>query len=319
MASIAIAHEVTPLKQGLPFGATVHGLERADLERAEVRDWLRDLWIDKGVLLFRDGDGSREMQCELSAVFGELKAFPFAESRSEEHPQLVKIKYYPEDGSCYEVNGEQIGGWIPWHTDMIYLGEINRGGVLRPVQMPTSGGQTGYSDQIAAYDRLPQNLRDKIEGLHVVYTADLNYGNAKFAGQQSVKFLRGAKSFMKIMERMYQYPRVIHPMVYTQAETGRKVLNVSPGFADGIYEMGGPVGEALLREVIEYAIEPATTYFHEWCEDDLLLWDNWRVLHCAAGVPPQETRVMERTNIAGDYRLGRTIDGSGEGLPKFDV
>jgi len=319
MASVATALEFSELAEGLPFGGIVRGLTREHLRDQENCERLRNLWIDKGVLLFRDGDGSRDMQCELSAVFGELKEFPFVESRSEDHPQLVKIKYYPEDGSCYEVNGEQIGGWIPWHTDMIYLDQINRGGILRPVQLPSSGGQTGFSDQIAAYDRLPQHLRDRIEGLHVVYTADLNYGNAKFAGQQSVKFLRGANSFMKIMERMYQYPRVLHPLVYTQVETGRKVLNFSPGFADGIYEMGGPKGEALLAELLEYCIDPATTYFHDWQEDDLLLWDNWRVLHCAAGVPPQETRVMERTNISGDYALGRKLDGNGEGLPKFDV
>lgn len=310
---------VGELAPGLSFGATITGLAQSDLDRKDVRDALNALWIDKGVLLFRGGDNSREMQCELSAIFGPLTEFPFKESRSEGDPRLVKIKYYPDNGSCYDVNGELIGGWIPWHSDMIYLDQINRGGILRPVQLPGSGGQTGYIDQIAAYERLPDDLRQKIENLHVVYTADLNYAHAKFARPEHLRFVRGADSFMKIMERMYQYPRVIHPLVYTQAETGRKVLNVSPGFADGIYEMGGPKGEELLAEVIEYAIDPRYAYFHEWREGDLLLWDNWRTLHCAAGVPADQTRVMERTNIAGDYALGRKLDGSMEGLPRFDV
>ncbi len=83
--------------------------------------------------------------------------------------------------------------------------------------------------------------------------------------------------------------------------------------------MGGPKGEALLAEVIDYAIDPSQAYFHEWQEGDLLLWDNWRTLHCAAGVPADQTRIMERTNIAGDYELGRKLDGTVEGLPSFDV
>jgi taurine dioxygenase len=126
-----------------------------------------------------------------------------------------------------------------------------------------------------------------------------------------------AKSGTAIARRMWTYPRVIHPMVFTQAETGRKVLNVSPGFAEGILEIGGPDGDALLREVIAHCTDPATAYFHDWREGDMVLWDNWRVLHSATGVPPDQTRVMQRTTIRGDYALGRKLDGAA--TPDFDV
>ncbi len=310
--------EIKPLKPGLTFGAIVTGQTLAHLDDARVRKQLFNLWIDRGVVVFK-GDNSPELQIELSKCFGKLEQFPFRESQAEGHPELVNIKYLPHDGSCYEVNGKQIGGWIPWHSDLIYTDTINHGGILRPVQLPKHGGQTGFIDKIAAYERLPAALKAKIEDLHVVYTMDLNYGNMKYARPEQIRFVRGAKSFMKIIRRAYQYPRVIHPMVFTQAETGRKVLNVSPGFADGIYEMGGPEGEALLAEVVNYCVDETDAYFHEWQQDDMVLWDNWRVLHCAAGVPPDETRLMLRTTIAGDYGLGRKLDGSGEGLPKIDV
>ena len=314
-----MAYSVASLKDGLCFGATVYGLERADLQDEGTRQRLRDLWIDKGVLLFRDGDSTREMQCELSAVFGKLQPFPFKESRSDDHPDLVQIKYRPEDGSCYEIDGKLIGGWIPWHSDLVYTDTINHGGILRPVRLPAHGGETGFADQIAAYDRLPDDLKAKIEDLHVVYNMDLNYANLKFAKPERIRFVRGAKSFMNIVRRAYQYPRVIHPMVFTQAETGRKVLNVSPGFADGIYEMGGPEGEQLLAQVVEYCIDPAYSYYHKWQADDMVLWDNWRTLHQAAGVPAEDTRVMQRTTISGDYALGRKLDGGTAGLPVIEV
>jgi len=308
---------VAELAPGLPFGATVTGLRQADLARAEVREALTRLWIDKGVILFRGGDATSDMQCELSEVFGPPQAFPFKESRAED-PRLVKIKYFPDDGSCYEVDGKLIGGWIPWHADMTYFAQVNRGGILRPVHLPRSDGRTGFRCKIAAWDSLPQRLQDRIEGLHVVYTANLNYAQGKFGRPASLKFVRGAASWTRIMERMYQYPRVIHPMFYTQAETGRKVLNVSPGFADGIYQMGGPAGEDLLMEVVSYCTTDDGAYFHEWREGDMVLWDNWRALHCACGTPADDTRIMERTTIAGDYGLGRNLDG-GVGLPRFDA
>lgn len=316
---MALPFAVAPLGSRLAFGARVTGLKHEHLASDEVRKALTDLWIDKGVILFRGGESSRQMQVDLSNVFGKSQAFPFKESRSEELPELVNIKYSPEDGTAYEVNGEVIGGWIPWHTDMVYFSKLNRGGILRPNILPSKGrGETGFADQISAYERLPNALKERIENLHVVYTADLNYAHARFAGDFRIKFIQGAKSWTRIMQRIYQYPRVIHPMVYTQAETGRKVLNVSPGFADGIYEMGGPAGDALLAEVIGYCIDPRKTYFHAWQPDDMVLWDNWRTLHCAAGTAPDDTRLMERTTIDGDYSLGRDLDGNAD-LPRFDA
>lgn len=318
---MTLPYSVEPLAPGLAFGATVSGLKQEHLASDVVRKGLTSLWIDKGVILFRGGESSQAMQVELSGVFGEPQAFPFKESRSEgAFPELVNIKYYPDDGTAYEVNGEVIGGWIPWHTDMIYFSKINRGGILRPSQMPSLGrGETGFADKIAAYERLPDKLKTRIENLHVVYTADLNYAHARFAGEGVIKWVSGAKSWTRIMERYYQYPRVIHPMVFTQPETGRKVLNVSPGFADGIYELGGPAGDALLEEVVSYCSDPQQSYFHTWQPNDMVLWDNWRALHCAAGISPDDTRLMERTTIQGDYGLGRDLHGNMDGLVRFDA
>ena len=107
---------------------------------------------------------------------------------------------------------------------------------------------------------------------------------------------------------------------FTELEkTGRKVLNVSPGFAEGVFEMGGPAGDALLEEVISYCVDPQQAYFHTWQADDMVLWDNWRVLHCAAGVNPDDTRLLERTTIEGDYGRGRNLDGSLDELLRFDA
>ena len=176
---------------------------------------------------------------------------------------------------------------------------------------------TGFIDQIGAWERLPAALKQQIEGLHIVYSVDMDFSRQLFAHDGNLRCIRMAKSGLAIARRMWTYPRVVHPMVFTQAETGRKVLNVSPGFAEGILELGGPDGDALLREVIAHCTDPATAWFHDWRDGDMVLWDNWRVLHCATGVPPDQTRVMQRTTIRGDYALGRKLDGAAR--PDFDV
>jgi taurine dioxygenase len=317
MASTTTAYHVAPLDAGVPFGATVAGLTREHLQDDAVRRALVGLWVDHGVILFR-GESSQEMQLELSRCFGTLEPHPFPETATDSHPELVKIKYYPEDGSCYEVNGELRGGWLAWHSDLVYTARINHGGILRPVQLPRSGGQTGFIDQIAAYDRLPARIREQIEDLHVVYEVEINMACYRFSNAGAVSLKRLAVSGSAIEKRKYTYPRVIHPMVYRQPETGRRVLNVSPAFALGIYELGGPDGDALLEEVVAITTDPALAYFHDWRDGDMVLWDNWRTLHCAKGVPPDDTRVMERTTIAGDYALGRAL-GVGGPAADFDV
>lgn len=309
--------DIAPLGEGVPFGAKVSGLTRAQLQDEAVRRALVDLWIDRGVILFRGGEATSEMHVELSRCFGEIEPHPFPESSEPGFPDLVKIKYYPDDGTYYDVGGEERGGWLPWHSDLIYTDRINRGGILRPVQLPQSLGMTGFIDQIGAWERLPAALKQQIEGLHIVYSVDMDFSRQLFAHDGNLRCIRMAKSGLAIARRMWTYPRVVHPMVFTQAETGRKVLNVSPGFAEGILELGGPDGDALLREVIAHCTDPATAWFHDWRDGDMVLWDNWRVLHCATGVPPDQTRVMQRTTIRGDYALGRKLDGAAR--PDFDV
>jgi taurine dioxygenase len=96
------------------------------------------------------------------------------------------------------------------------------------------------------------------------------------------------------------------------------VLNVSPWFAVGIYELGGPDGDALLEEVIGFCIDDANADYHDWRAGDMVLWDNWRTLHSCTGIDPADTRVMQRTTLAGDYALGRKLE-EGRAPGAFDV
>jgi taurine dioxygenase len=94
-------------------------------------------------------------------------------------------------------------------------------------------------------------------------------------------------------------------MVFPYQELGRKVLNVSGWNPRGISGMEGAHGDALLREVLSHAIDETYAYYHDWRIDDVVMWDNWRMLHSATGHPPEEERWVESVTIAGDYGYGR--------------
>ena len=82
------------------------------------------------------------------------------------------------------------------------------------------------------------------------------------------------------------FPPVTHPLVYTQAETGRKVLNLAPMFAVGIEDMDPAEGDALMERLIAHCTRATYAYWHRWRAGDMVIWDNWRTLHSGEGVPP---------------------------------
>lgn len=107
-----------------------------------------------------------------------------------------------------------------------------------------------------------------------------------------------------VMEHAKGTPRALHPAVWMR-KSGEKVLHVSPWMAQGIEGMENPEGDALLEAICQEINAKARAYHHQWRLTDMLIWDNWRMLHSVTGVTPGASRRMQRTTIKGDYGLGR--------------
>ncbi|MBV1917533.1 MAG: TauD/TfdA family dioxygenase [Sphingomonadaceae bacterium] len=299
--------KIDPLHGTDAFGAIVTGLTPAAINDADTRKQLYDLWIDKGVIVFK-GLADLDTQISLSEIYGKPEIHPLLVGidRPREHFVIAEIEYVEEDGDLYEIDGELRGGYLPWHFDLAYMDRINHGGILRGAVLPNRGGETGFIDGIAAYDALPDDLKQRIEGRRIIYRYLADATQAKF-GEIPDKCISLSSKISLALEHPAVKNPVTHPMVYSQKGTGRKVLNISPWHAVSIEGMEGEEGDELLRQVIDLMIRPELAYYHEWQEDDMVLWDNWRMLHCACGVPPGEQRKMRRTTIAGDYALGRQL------------
>lgn len=296
---------VEPLSPGTPFGKIVRGLRAAHLQDAPVRARLRRHWIEDGVVAFCDGDTDEDFVVELSRVFGELENHPIKEARKEGRPELITIYSKPGDVTICEVDGETGGGWLGWHTDLTYTDKINHGGILRALKPSTYGGLTGFLDQATAYDTLPEALQARIENLHVVYRMG-DWHQYRYGFKNALKILHVCPRYQEIWDTTDNFPEAAHPMVFVQPDTGRKVLNISPFFALYVEEMQNPEGDALLKQLCDH-INACPSYHHKWTGDEMVLWDNWRMLHCVSPIPIDQERVMQRTTIKGDYGFGRIV------------
>ncbi len=301
---------VKPLQDALNFGARVSGVTRENLQDESIRKQLNQLFHDKGLIIFEGIEPSSKMQVELSNVFGPLKPHPVAVvSRIDDDtmPGVIEMRHDPEseDLGLVEVDGKLLCSWIPWHFDHCYNNELNRAGVLRAVEIAEEGGLTGFADGIELYNNFSPELREKIEGKNVLYTLDMIYDHMRFGQPKNFKEINVREATYTALEQARAMPRSFHPAVW-ERDSGEKVLHVSPWMSVGIAGQENPEGDKLLQAVCEeIAIKAkSVSYFHQWRPDDMLIWDNWRMLHTVSGHDPKMNRCMHRTTIKGDYGLG---------------
>ena len=301
--------DVRPLEPGLPFGVRIGGLTLEILEDAAIRQEIDDLFIKSGMIVFEGVENSDAMQLALSSCFGPLKEHPVksvARVDTSRMPGVVEIASRPDNGGIVEIAGKRLTHWLPWHFDHCYNDELNRAGVLRALEIVEEGGITGFLDGIALYQLFPRDLLTQIEDKSVIYTLSTAYTDLKFAVPPGYREIKRKPSPPAFDIQANAMPRAIHPAVWTRP-TGEKCLHVSQYMAQGLLGDETPAGDALLEQVCTKIIElaPACSYRHKWKPTDMLIWDNTRMLHSVSGSNPEDTRIMYRTTISGDYGLGR--------------
>ncbi|HEV8691337.1 MAG TPA: TauD/TfdA family dioxygenase [Ideonella sp.] len=299
-----------------PFGAEVIGLDLDD-ERAldaATAQALREAWVEHGILLFRNALHSEEAHLRLSRVFGDPQPSAVSRINDVKNPYLMTLSQRPGDASgetftLFEIDGQRRTGWLGWHWDQSFTAEIVRGALLRMITPAAVDGRTGFIDAAAAYARLSPAMRQRIEGMEVVYHFTGAQEQNRFGFPRSLRVVeRNPKADAALARYRSDFPPVVHPLVITQQETGRKILKLSPMHAQRILGMDEAESDALLSELAGHLTDARHAYFHTWQADDAIIWDNWRVIHSATGVPFDVERLAQRTTIVGDYKLGRFLD-----------
>jgi len=149
---------VEPLPGRPEFGAIVRDLAPESLSDPATRKALYDLWIDRGLIIFKKMEGINT-HLELSSVFGEPEEHPLLRGvdMPREHKLIIDIAdgidvrrdgtidYESDESDVYEIDGELRAAFLPWHTDLVYVDEINHGGIIRPVTLPKNDGRPASS------------------------------------------------------------------------------------------------------------------------------------------------------------------------------
>ena len=99
-------------------------------------------------------------------------------------------------------------------------------------------------------------------------------------------------------------PEVIHPLVRTHPETGRKGLYISDAVSTGVKDIVGmeaDASQALIAELFTHSQAPRFQIRYKWRVGDLVVWDNRTLMHKATTnvLPPDKFRTLYRINTTG--------------------
>ena len=305
---------VSPLRQDLTFGARISGVTLALLQDEQVREQLRQVFDERGMILFEDVEPDGKLQVAISEVFGQLKDHPIPTVPRADgalHPGVIEIGQAPREGNIVMVDGKEVTSWLPWHFDHCYNNELNRAGVLRCLKGVSEGGETGFADGIDLYNILSPELRQQIEDRDILYSLNLRFRDMRFGLTDGFREIQPHVALQKTIDYGKKLPRAVHPAVWTR-DSGEKILHISPWMAEGIDGDETPEGDQLLEAVCKEILAKITPYFHTWRPTDMVIWDNLRMLHSVSGHDPDEARIMHRTTIEGDYGLGY-FEGNAQG------
>jgi taurine dioxygenase len=258
------------------FGAEVSGVDMADIDDS-TRDELRKAWLDHKVLVLRDQPISTEEHIAYGRLFGDLEIHPFTEG-IDGYPEIVMLEAGGDSGKTFVAAG--------WHSDVTWRAEPSMGSILRGRVVPEVGGDTCFADATAAYERLPQDVKDVVDDAWAIHDYARVFASRVAPDERE--------------EIRAKYPPQRHPVIRTHPETGARGIYTNIGFTSHIEGMSEEESAKTLRRLERQIMDPSIQIRVRWQPDTFVMWDNRAVQHAATTDFLPAHRIMERVTVIGD-------------------
>jgi len=275
-------------KKDLPFhvkrlspsiGGEIHGVDLSKPLGSELKELIYEALLVYKVIFFRDQNISTEEHINFSKNFGELEIHPFA-PKKEDFPEVLVITH----------NENSKGRENTWHSDVTWRKEPSLGSVLRMIQKPAHGGDTLFADMYAAYDGLPDHVKEKLDGAIAVHDF-ANFRN---------RLIKEGKSAEEIQAFNEEYPMPEHPVIRTHPDTQKKVIYVNAAFTQYIKDWEEKDSKEMLTYLYSRSSVPEYQCRFAWEENSIAFWDNRACQHYANSDYWPNIRKVERVTIIGD-------------------
>ena len=290
---------VVPLT--LHIGAEIRGV---DLTKSLPPDQLRDVraaFLKWKVVFFRDQHLDHAQHVALARQFGEPTIGHAVFGYVDGHPEIYSVAKNRTANENREAM--PVTPWSGWHADITAAVNPPAASILRGVTIPPYGGDTFWTNLVAAYSGLSPTMRgfvDGLRGIHAFVPRETTGTRSEYNERVKGRVLRSE-----------------HPLVTVHAETGERVLYVSPSFLKSVVGLTPRESQKILEILWEHVTRPEYTVRFKWNAGDIAFWDNRSTVHLA----PRDIfesdfdRQLYRVTLVGkplvgtDGSLSRSIEG----------
>ena len=286
------------------FAAELYDVDLANLTPGQLEEIKSAFW-KYAVLIFPEQKLEQEEHVTFALNFGPKDLSVIKQAVSDEklrvREDIADVSNLSADGKILAENNRlrrlQLGNRL-WHTDSSFKIVPALASLLYAREIPPVGGQTAFADLRAAYDALPEETKQRIDGLvaehSLVYSRErLGYTDWKEGERKAVD-------------------AVPQTLVRTVPQTGRKNLFIA-SHAGYIVGMPDDAARALIDELLAFASQRQFTYIHRWRVGDLVMWDNRCTLH--RGMPFDDLRFRRDVQRATVLDIANSCEQEGIPLP----
>jgi alpha-ketoglutarate-dependent 2,4-dichlorophenoxyacetate dioxygenase len=277
------------------FGAEISGLDIGRPLDEEQRRAVIDAQNRWGVTIWRNTGLSDETHIAFSRNFGQLELAPAPSGRPYRHAhrELFDASNLDPSGNINRdetIRAHARGNQL-WHTDASYMKIRTWLSLLLCHEAPPVDGETLFADMRGAFEDLPQSMKNRLEGLEA---------------RHSLWWSRKQGGFPLTDEDVDARGYVQHPLVHVHEGSGRKALYLGAHVRD-IAGMPRVEGEALIKELVEFATQPRYVFSVRYQPGDLSIWDDLCTMHRGGKFDElHQRRDMRRTSV----REGRASGGA---------
>ena len=284
--AVAPEIEVTPLSPAC--GAEISGVDLSRPLSAHEVAAIKDAWGKHLVLVFRGQKVSQDDQLRFAAYFGDLgsrKKAPEplrarAEGIQQDNEKVLLVTNIKVDGQPIGAFGD---GEFWFHIDSGYSARPYKYTFLYALELPSTGGNTMFSNMYNAYEAVPSALKEKLKGKKALHIHE--YNRAKQANSSG---------------DISGIPHHAHPIFITHPDTGRKTLFVDRLMTTRIEGVSAQESDDILNQLYEIGERREFIFEHVWKLGDFLMWDNRCTIHARTDFPKEERRLLRRCTVEGE-------------------
>jgi taurine dioxygenase len=152
-----------------------------------------------------------------------------------------------------------------------------------------------WADSVAAYEGLPQDVKERIAELRVIHDP-AGIGRNNRPDDPDFEAYRERRRKLRL-----EHPLVAHPLVRVHPETGEKALYINTNLCTQIVGLPLEESEELLRYLFIQSALPQNTCRFRWTANAIAVWDQRQTQHLPiADLPVGTDRLMHRVLVASD-------------------